>query len=65
MGEGERETETRSLDLGLTWLSLTVCSDVVALSESVSTISPSLGVEDVEREVMLTAMEPMAKDRDA
>ncbi|KAL8896951.1 MAG: hypothetical protein Q9192_002814 [Flavoplaca navasiana] len=57
IGEGDRETETRSLDFGLTWLPLTVCSDVVALSEwSDSTISPSLGVEDLEREVIVTGM---------
>lgn len=53
MGVGDRETETRSLDLGLTLLSLTVCSDVVALSESDSTISPSLGVDDDDRAVMI------------
>lgn len=52
MGEGDRETETRSLDGGLTVLSLMVCSDLVAFSESVSTISPSLGAEDGDREVI-------------
>ncbi len=65
MGEGDRETETRCLDLGLTLLSLTVCSDVVAFSESVSTISPSLGFEDDDREVIPSSTGPMAKDRDA
>lgn len=44
-GEGDLETEARCLDVGLTLLSLTECSDVVAFSESDSTISPSLGVD--------------------